>query len=282
VTNVATDPVSERIRASDGRSYPKDRAAHREAIRAAIEANPKQTNTAIAKRLNASRDLVIEERKRLAGVAITARYDSMCRAIAECAAVDEVKDMRDKAMALEVYARQAQNFEAERTAQEIRVRAELRAGELLKAMTKVKPSGGDRKSAEYQASRERTLDPQPGSLRSLGISRDQSSQWQQLADVPKETFEAVIADKDEPLSATRIIERHKAATQPASSPVEPVKKADKNAIHLWGELRDFAVWLEANDVTAVMEVMPPYLLEDVLRNAPLVVVHLSKIGARNE
>jgi hypothetical protein len=67
--------------------------------------------------------------------------------------------------------RVAQNFEAERKAQEIRVHAERRAGELLKAMPKAKPSGGDRKSAEYQASRESRLEPQPGTLHGLGFFR---------------------------------------------------------------------------------------------------------------
>ena len=59
------------------------------------------------------------------------RYDTMCRAIALAYEVDEVKDIRDKHLAIEVYARQAQNTEAERQAREIRIRAERKAGELL-------------------------------------------------------------------------------------------------------------------------------------------------------
>ncbi len=59
-----------------------------------------------------------------------ARYDAMCRAIDEAYQIDEVKDIRDKALALEVYARQAKNIEAERRACEIRLRAERKAGEL--------------------------------------------------------------------------------------------------------------------------------------------------------
>jgi hypothetical protein len=60
------------------------------------------------------------------------RYDAMCTAIAAAIEVDEVKDIRDRAMALACYARQAQNREAERRAMEIRVRAERRAGELFR------------------------------------------------------------------------------------------------------------------------------------------------------
>jgi hypothetical protein len=40
----------------------------------------------------------------------------MCRAIAAALAVDEVKDIRDKARAVEMYAHLAQNTEAERQA----------------------------------------------------------------------------------------------------------------------------------------------------------------------
>ena len=62
------------------------------------------------------------------------KYDAMCSAIAACSRVDEAKEIRDRARALEVYAKQAQNKEAERTAAEIRIRAERRAGQLLREM----------------------------------------------------------------------------------------------------------------------------------------------------
>ena len=57
------------------------------------------------------------------------RYDAMCRAIADAYEVDEVKDLRDKALAIEIYARQARNTEAERQACEIRLRAERKCGQ---------------------------------------------------------------------------------------------------------------------------------------------------------
>src|SRR5262245_17858759 len=62
------------------------------------------------------------------------RYDAMCNAITACHKVDEVKHIHDKAIALKVYARQARNFKAEQKAYEIRMRAEKRAGQLLKEM----------------------------------------------------------------------------------------------------------------------------------------------------
>ncbi len=56
-----------------------------------------------------------------------ARYDAMCRAIDEAYQFDEVKDIRDKALAIEVYSRQAKNIYAEKRACEIRLRAERKA-----------------------------------------------------------------------------------------------------------------------------------------------------------
>ncbi|MEM5297624.1 ParB N-terminal domain-containing protein [Burkholderia sp. JPY481] len=54
-----------RVPGSDGKTYPTNRAKNREAIRAAIEADPSETNTAIAKRLGTSRDTVLDVRRQL-------------------------------------------------------------------------------------------------------------------------------------------------------------------------------------------------------------------------
>src|SRR5260363_134205 len=65
------------------------------------------------------------------------RYEAMCKAIAEYHRVDEVKELRDKARALEVYAQQARNTEAEDKAREIRNRAQRRMGELLRELPRM-------------------------------------------------------------------------------------------------------------------------------------------------
>src|SRR5262245_53703443 len=66
------------------------------------------------------------------------RYDAMCRAIEAAHEVDEVKDIKDKARAIEVYARQAKNTTAEAQACRIRLRAKRRMGELTAQMEKAK------------------------------------------------------------------------------------------------------------------------------------------------
>jgi len=119
------------------------------------------------------------------------RYDAMCRAIAEVHRIDEVKDMRDKAQALERYARQAKNKEAEQQCREIRLRAERRTGELIRQQQQageLATAGGD------PLSRDTTM--APPTLSDIGISRDQSSKWQQLADIPDETFEQEVRQPD--------------------------------------------------------------------------------------
>ena len=73
-------------------------------------------------------------------------YDRMITAISLCQKTDQVKEIRDKALALEHYARQAQNVLAERQAINVRVRAERRAGQILKGLQKSK--GGQPKKTQ--------------------------------------------------------------------------------------------------------------------------------------
>src|SRR6266446_1690845 len=59
------------------------------------------------------------------------RYDAACVALAAAKSIDEVKNVRDIAMAMKLYARQAKNKDLEADAFEVRKRAEHRLGEML-------------------------------------------------------------------------------------------------------------------------------------------------------
>jgi len=190
------------------------------------------------------------------------RYDAMCRAIADAYEVDEVKDIRDKALALEIYARQAKNVDAERDACEIRLRAERRAGQLLKEMEKAKASPGNQHTgplARCEGSK---------TLADMGISYTQSSRWQKLADVPEEQFDGALGRPEMPTTIGII----------ASVRTEEQPRRDERALWLWGRLQDFErdglLDLDPNDL---VEMMSDHMKETVRRLAPLVTAWLDGV-----
>lgn len=125
-----------------------------------------------------------------------AKYDAMRFAIEEARQVDEVKDIRDKARAMEVYVAQAHDREAERKVAEIRVRAERRCGQLLIEMPKAKGAAngqpGPGRGNKTQSNEATTFSDDQPTLAQLRISNEQSSQWQKLAEISEDKFEAAL------------------------------------------------------------------------------------------
>jgi len=118
-------------------------------------------------------------------------YENASMALAELHRVDEVKDIRDKAAALEIYARQAKDTELIERATEIRMRAEIRAGQLLREMEKAK--GGE----QYHKSTGSPQEPVQ-TLADLGVTKKQSHKWQKLAALSEAEQNTVITEAKSP------------------------------------------------------------------------------------
>lgn len=153
-------------------------------------------------------------------------YEAAKHALAEYRTVDEVKDFRDKAAALQHYAEQAGNHEMERDARVARMRAERRFGELYKDGEKAKGA------AEAGTNRGATRSPEvtaSKTLGELGVTKRQSTQWQKWADVPEDKFEEVL-QCDKPESAIYEYLKH-------PLPETKQKKMHENALWWYGTLR---------------------------------------------
>jgi hypothetical protein len=91
-----------------------------------------------------------------------------------------VKDIRDKAEALRLYVKQQdEGLEMQNAIAEIKIRAERRAGEMLAETEKNK--GAATRSGDRTAL--------PPTLGELGVTKNQSSEWQQIAEIPEDDFE---------------------------------------------------------------------------------------------
>lgn len=119
------------------------------------------------------------------------RYEAARAALQAAHSVDEVKDLRDKAQAMAAYAMQAKDTELVGWATEIKVRAERRAGSMLAEM---KINGARHNGHNNLKTPPESGDRTPGiTLDSLGVSKNQSSDWQALAAVPETQFEQAVA-----------------------------------------------------------------------------------------
>lgn len=100
--------------------------------------------------------------------------------------LDDVLEIRDQAEAVRVYVKAAKEGQlAANAAAEIKLSAERKAGKLLAAREKPKP--GPKKLGDTMS---------PNSLGDLGVSKKQSSRWQQEAAISEETFQQYVDESN--------------------------------------------------------------------------------------
>lgn len=120
------------------------------------------------------------------------KFNAMRFAISEAYRVDEVKLIRDRAEAYRYAMIQAkQSPSMIRQAEEIKVRAERRAGELLKEQVRKKGERDDHIQISQAGIFEKPT------LSEQGITLNQSSNWQRIASIPEEVFEKFIGKSKE-------------------------------------------------------------------------------------
>jgi N6-adenosine-specific RNA methylase IME4 len=139
------------------------------------------------------------------------KYDRACRAIAEAKLADEVLDIRDRAIAIKAYARQAKNKGLEADAFEIRIRAERRLGEMMAQQPKA-PAGNPNWVSKKPDS--------PATLAEVGIDKNLAHRARTLAAMSGNDFTLFVDEGREQVQ--RSVERAVMATE--------VRKAKHQAI----------------------------------------------------
>lgn len=143
-------------------------------------------------------------------------FEAARRALVEAVQFDDVLKIKDVAEQAALYARQANDTELIEKATEIKVRAERRAGEMLR---KARESGDLRGQGNPQLSTASTI-----GLEQIGITRDQSSRYQKLAEMPAEHFETAIESAKAAageVSTAFMLRQAKQAQKSMPSTIEP-------------------------------------------------------------
>lgn len=132
------------------------------------------------------------EPRRNEGALTLAHFDQARHHLELARTLDEVKEIRDQAEALRLYARQSrQSLEMQNRCAEIKLRAERRAGEMLRETERAQ---GARTDTSRQPDAKL---PFRSALREVDIPEPTARRWQTVAAIPEERFEAHLRETTE-------------------------------------------------------------------------------------
>jgi hypothetical protein len=177
-------------------------------------------------------------------------YENAKYWVAQYESVDDLKDYLDKASVIEQYAKRANDYELEINAGKARVRAERRCGELLKEIEKNK-GGNPNLTPKTDVGVEKTIEE-------MGLTYNQSSKYQQLANVPEKEFEEALNAEGSIPSAHGLLKSR-----------NETKRIDKDCLYLWGRLVDIEKRLFGRNINALLDEMTPAMEKDSTRILPL-------------
>ncbi len=105
------------------------------------------------------------------------KWENAKNAISECKNIDEITKIIDKSKIMQAYVKQAkESLQVQNDVAEIKLRAERKAGELLKIMNIPKHN---EKNELQEVTR----------LSDLGVEKHESYRWQQIANIPEDKFD---------------------------------------------------------------------------------------------
>jgi N6-adenosine-specific RNA methylase IME4 len=139
---------------------------------------------------------------------VLVRYDAACRAIAHAKRIDEAKNIRDVAIAMAVYARQAKNKDLEADAVEIRMRATRRLDQIRQAQKESVglATGGEHGGRRRKDGVRNTPSISRPTLASQGVDQNLAKQARILGALSDKKFEQAVADaRDEVMGSLRRI-----------------------------------------------------------------------------
>jgi hypothetical protein len=118
------------------------------------------------------------------------KYEAARRALAEARSVDEVKDIRDQAVAMQLYAKLSKDRQMQADAFEIRLRSERRLGEVMEAQKETIGFNEGAKGSKVKGAR---VSEKP-TLAEAGIDKNLANRARKLSAMRDEYFEQTVVD----------------------------------------------------------------------------------------